>query len=368
MKDRILELAIKIQQIPAPTFAEIERAKVTVELFRQLSDIVTDVELSTDGNVYARIPGSSHEHPLVISAHLDTVFPKTTSLQIRIEGGRVYGPGLGDNSISVACLVAVAEEIGRRKINIARDIWLVANAGEEGLGDLIGMKKAVARFKGEPILYLVLEGLGMDHLIHQGIGVKRYAITAHSKGGHSWADFGIPSAIHDMSKLIYLINQISVPADPKTTFNVGRIQGGTSINTIAAEASIELDLRSRSAQELVKLDHQVLSLIKQANDDGNHFTFEKIGERASGQMPVDHIHLKYAADVLRRSGMEPVLMAGSTDANVPLSMGFPSFVMGITHGGGTHTINEFIETDGIEVGFSNFIDVVLHIANADQEP
>ena len=368
MEDRIIELAIQIQQIAAPTFIEMERAKAVFSLFQQHAETLRDIQLDNNGNVYARYPGISAEQPLVVSAHLDTVFPLGTALSIRKEDGKIYGPGIGDNSISVACLLAAVEQLKTKKAKPQQDIWFCANVGEEGLGDLIGMKRLVDRFGPSPRLYLVLEGLGIDHLIHQGIGVKRYRIFAHSKGGHSWADFGIPSAIHELSKLVSLINQIQVPKTPKTTYNVGKFSGGTSINTIAAEASIELDLRSQSAEELIKLDQKVLAIIEELNRRGSQITYEKIGERASGELDANHPLLALAQGVISGSGLEPILMAGSTDANVPLSRGYPSFVMGITRGGNTHTIHEYIETADIELGFANFLKVIDLVSNTAQTP
>ena len=368
MEDRIIELAIQIQQIAAPTFNETERAKAVLSLFQQHAETLRDIELDSSGNVFARYPGVLAEHPLVVSAHLDTVFPMGTSLSVKQEDGKIYGPGIGDNSISVACLVAAIEQLKATNAKPQQDIWFCANIGEEGLGDLIGMKRVVDRFGASPCLYLVLEGLGVDHLIHQGIGVKRYRIFAHSKGGHSWADFGVPSAIHELSTLVSLINQVQVPKSPKTTYNVGKFNGGTSINTIAAEASIELDLRSQSAEELHKLDQKVLAIIEELNRTGSQISYEKIGERASGALDDAHPLLALAQGVVSASGMEPILMAGSTDANVPLSRGYPSFVMGITRGGGTHTIHEYIETADIGVGFANYMKVIELVSNTAQTP
>ena len=363
MPENLIELAIKIQQVASPTFQESERAHYTADLLRVHQDTLIDIEESEDGNVYARYPGKESTHPLVISAHLDTVFPIETSLEIRREDGRIYGPGLGDNSLSVACLIAIVEDLKARKATPAQDIWLVANTGEEGLGDLKGMKKVVERFGSAPSLYLVLEGLGIDRLIHHGIGVKRYRISAQSSGGHSWGDFGKPSAIHDIAKLISEIAKISVPSEPKTTFNVGRIQGGTSINSIAAEASIELDLRSISSGQLAVLDQKVIALVKDANQNGCQISMETIGERPSGLLPLEHPRLQYAADCLSQSGLEPVFVASSTDANVPLSKGYPSFVMGITRGGGTHTTKEYIDTADIATGFGNIVKVILRASS-----
>lgn len=362
MKEHLIDLSIQIQQVGSPTFFENERAQFVKKLFQQHSDVLQEIDIDPTGNVYACFKGKSSEQPLVISAHLDTVFPIETPLDVKIEGSKIFGPGLGDNSISVASLIVLVEVLKAQKSELSRDIWLVANTCEEGLGDLAGIKAVVSRFGSAPVLYLILEGLGHNRLIHKAIGVKRYRITATSKGGHSWADFGIPSAIHEMSKLVTEISKLQLPEKPKTTFNVGRFIGGTSINTIAAEATIELDMRSESQLELNKLIEKVDQVIAEFNLRRECFEVRTIGERPSGLLPEDHPLLKMASDCLTANGTSPIFTAGSTDANVPLSKGYPSFVMGITQGGSTHTVNEYILTDFIETGFSNFVTVVKKIA------
>ena len=359
MINQLLDLAIQIQQIPAPTFDEAARGKFVMELFSR--EALSDVQADSAGNILGRLPGSGSKPPLVVSAHLDTVFPVETDLAIRRESGRVYGPGLGDNSTGVAGLFGLLWSLRAQKVALPGDVWLVANTSEEGLGDLHGMKAVVDQFGADPQLYLVLEGMALGHVYHKAIGVCRYRISAHTGGGHSWIDFGRPSAIHELSSLVTKIAALKLPAQPRTTLNVGRMGGGTSINTIAAEAWLELDLRSESAQALAGLIHQVETLIKAANTSNLRFELQVIGRRPAGEIPIDHRFIRLAQGCLVEQGIQPNLTVGSTDANIPLSKGYPALVLGLTNGSGAHTLEEFIETAPLERGLAQLVNFVKQV-------
>jgi acetylornithine deacetylase/succinyl-diaminopimelate desuccinylase-like protein len=224
---QIVELAIAIQQIPAPTFAEATRANFIQQQFTAvgLQDVFQD-ELC---NVYGRYPSTNPTHPpIIISAHNDTVFPADTDLTIRREGGLVYGPGIADNSTGVAGIITLAQTLRDFAFVLSADIWFVANVGEEGLGDLRGMRAVVARFGGEAT-YLIVEGGLFGQISHRGIGVKRFKVTAETPGGHSWGNFGARNAIHELARIVVGIDRLAVPKTPKTTYNVGVIEGGTSV-------------------------------------------------------------------------------------------------------------------------------------------
>lgn len=353
--DRILNLAVQIQQIPAPTFQESVRAQFVLEKFR--AEEGADSGMDAAGNVFTRLRGGSRP-PLIVSAHLDTVFPADTSLTTRREAGRIYGPGIGDNSLGVASLFGLAWMLRERGISLPGDLWLVANTCEEGLGDLKGMKAVCERFGSSPRCYLVVEGMALGHVYYRGTGVRRYKVTVHAQGGHSWIDFGRPSAIHELSKLVAQISALKVPSMPRTTFNVGRIGGGTSINTIAPEAWFELDLRSEDAAQLNDLARRVEALLEtvhpriSAGNRGVRIERQVIGQRPAGEIPSSHPLIQLAGSILRELGIEPSLTTGSTDANIPLSLGYPALVLGITRGGGAHTAGEYLETapvaDGME--------------------
>jgi acetylornithine deacetylase/succinyl-diaminopimelate desuccinylase-like protein len=364
----ILDLVVRIQQIPSPTFGEKERAKYVHDQFLGLG--AKKVIYDEVGNVLIHLVGLGKKPPLIISAHLDTVFPDGTDLACSRTDDRIYGPGIGDNSLGLAGLFGLymmyGEEFHRSvtRSSLAGDIWLVANVGEEGLGDLNGMKAVVDRFGSEPSAYLVLEGMSLGQIYVRGLGVRRYRIQVCTKGGHSWVDYGSPSAIHEIADLIMRLKSIPLPMEPRSSLNVGVIRGGTSVNTIAAEASLELDLRSESPDMLAHMIAQVEQLVAEADQPGQediHVRAKAIGDRPAGQISVDHPLVRAAIECFTRAGINVKLNIGSTDANVPLSRGYPSICMGLTVGGGSHTQGEYIEIKPISQGFDILADLVQSI-------
>ena len=255
----------------------------------------------------------------------------------------------------MAALFGILWGIRERKIELKHDVWFVANVGEEGLGDLRGMRGVVERFGNDELGYLVLEGLALGHVYHRAIGVRRYRITAKTRGGHSWSDYGQPSAVHELAAMVTQLTQVRLPREPRTTMNVGTIHGGTGVNVLAAEAKCELDLRSEDPVVLAKIVSQVEDIILHWNHEGVKIQAEIIGERPAGQVASDHPLVKLAVESLNAQGMEAILTTGSTDANVPLSKGIPALVMGITTGGGAHTMGEYIDTEPIERGMESLI-------------
>jgi tripeptide aminopeptidase len=359
MNEILTDLAVKIQQVPAPTFHEAERARFVLDMFRQSG--LSRLEIDTAGNALACLPGEGTDSPVVVSAHLDTVFPAETDLAIRREPGRIYGPGIGDNATGVAGLFGLVKMLQERNVRLPGDLWLVANTCEEGLGDLRGMKAVCERFGPNPRLYLVLEGMALGHIYYRGIGVRRYKITCHTRGGHSWSDYGQPSAIHELARLVTTLGSLSLATHPRTTLNVGRIAGGTSVNTLAAEAWLELDLRSESEDELRKLIQRVEALIENSNRSDVWFEAEVIGQRPAGELNRKHPLVRLAQDCLAAQGIEASLTQGSTDANIPLSLGYPSIVLGLTRGGGAHTLNEYIEINPLEHGADQLFNFVCKV-------
>ncbi len=358
--EELINLAIQIQQIPAPTFVENERAQFVLEKFRQ--ENLTDLQIDSVGNVFARLKGTGAGAPLVVSAHLDTVFPAETNLAVRRLDGRVFGPGVGDNSLGVAGLFGLLWMLHKNNTKLPCDLWLIANVGEEGLGDLKGMRAVVERFKDLPRAYLVIEGAALGHVYHAGIGVHRYKITAYTEGGHAWVDYGKPSAIHELSGLINHITAIPLTLQPRTTLNVGRVGGGTSINTIAPSAWFELDVRSEDNQVLKELIELIKSKVAQYHIPGLSFEIEKIGERPSGRMSTEHPIIVLASQCLVEQGLQPQLTSGSTDANIPLSLGYPALVLGLTQGGRAHTLEEYIETEWLERGLQQLFRFVERVS------
>jgi len=357
--DRLLNLTIQIQQVAAPTFEEKPRAEFVRERFIQ--EKLKDVSMDSVNNVYARLDGKSNSKPLIVSAHLDTVFPSETSLHNTRDEDRVYGPGIGDNSLGVAALFGLVWMLRERKIQLQNDVWFVANVCEEGLGDLRGMKAVVDKFGENVKAYLVIEGMSLGHVYHRAIGVRRYRVTAKTAGGHSWSDYGQPSAVHEAAKLVTQIASLSVPAIPRTTLNVGKISGGTGINVLASEATFELDLRSESMDTLNVLVHQVEQMIRSANREGVKIESEVIGARPAGELSSDHPLIKLAEECLREQGLKAELTSGSTDANIPLSRGIPSTVLGVTTGSGAHTVHEYIDVGPVEKGMEQLVRFVERV-------
>jgi len=369
----IVNLAVTIQQIPAPTFSEEQRAAYVHKRF--LNEHLLDVSVDEIWNVYGRIPGSGDVPPVVVSAHLDTVFPQSVDLNVSYVEDKIFGPGIGDNSLGVASLFGLIwylrrhssrpiRDVNKISSDLAGDIWLVANVGEEGLGDLVGMSAVVDRFANRPAAYIVLEGMALGQIYHRGLGVRRYQISAKTPGGHSWVDYGRPSAIHELAALIDQLTSIPIPDEPRTTLNVGIIHGGTSVNTIAPEATIELDLRSESAQTLSSLVSQVEILVSESNLPEVEFSIQVIGDRPVGEISSTHPLIRLAKHCLEDVGITPTLNIGSTDANIPLSRGLPAVCLGLTTGGGAHTANEFISIEPLEKGMKQLSAVVEGIFNA----
>lgn len=367
---QVLQMAKAIQQIPAPTFAENRRAEFVLTQFRQLG--LSDVGKDDAGNVFARLPGSGSGMPLIVTAHMDTVFPEATDLSIHYEQGKVFGPGIGDNSLGVAGLFGLiwalqsgdkdeATNLRHLQTNFNGDLWLVANTGEEGLGNLRGMRSVVNRFGGDVLAYLVLEGMALGQIFHRGLSVKRYRVTVHTAGGHSWVDYGKASAVHELGELISQIANIDLQTEPRTTLNIGVISGGTSVNTIAAEAFLELDLRSEGPDALAALVRDVKAICHNLNRDDVEITLTEIGERPAGGIPSDHPLVEIARKSLEARGYKPNLTIGSTDANIPLSKGYPAICTGITKGNGAHTIDEYIITEPIQDGLEILTGIVEKI-------
>ena len=357
--DTLLDLALQIQQIPSPTFDEAHRAEFV--RMRFADEGLADVQSDSTGNVLARLPGTGTGLPLIVSAHLDTVFPLDTELTGRRTPEKINAPGLGDNALGVAALFGIFWRFRERKMVLPCDVWFVANVGEEGLGDLRGMRAVVNRFGGEARGYLVVEGLAFGHVYNRGTGVRRFRITVRTAGGHSWSDYGRPSAIHELSGLVTRITALKLPETPRTTLNIGRITGGTSVNTIAPEAWMELDLRSENETVLSDLVRRVEELIAAVNKPGVSLETVTIGDRPAGAIQAGHPFIQSAISCLKAQGVDPSLTIGSTDANVPFSHGYPAVVLGVTTGGGAHTVNEYIDLPPIEKGIEHLVEFIIHV-------
>jgi acetylornithine deacetylase/succinyl-diaminopimelate desuccinylase-like protein len=356
---RVLDLAVTIQQIPAPPFGEDQRAAFIRQRFEV--EGLESVSMDEMGNVLGCLPGLSEKPALVVSAHLDTVFPYDTDLQVRREADKVFGPGIGDNSLGLAGLFGLLWALRQYRgedPGLPGNLWFVANVGEEGLGDLRGMRAIVDRFGEQVLAYLILEGMALGQVYHRALGVQRYRIKVRTGGGHSWVDYGRPSAIHELARLITELTAIPVPAKPRSSLNVGVISGGTSVNTIAPEAHLELDLRSEGSGALADLVRQVEQTARAAEKAGVKVSLELIGQRPAGRLPTTHPLVRAAKRALQKRGIQPNLTIGSTDANVPLSRGLPAITIGLSTGFGAHTTNEYIHTEPLFHGLGQLVEVV----------
>lgn len=362
--DRLLDRTLRIQAIPAPTFSEGARAAWLHKEFNRLG--IGSAEQDPIGNVYFRIPGGDLD-PVIVSAHLDTVFPIDAPLLSQRTEVRLIGPGVGDNAIGVAALLDLAIEISAKPA--PGDVWLVANVGEEGLGNLVGMKNVVARFGKKVSAYLIIEGMAFGHIYHRGLPIRRFQLDAEGLGGHSWIHKGRKSAIHALIEVGASILELPLGGSAKSSLNIGTLHGGTTINTIASHAHFEIDLRSEDGEQLDRLSKDVEKTVLSFENSEVELHLKIIGERPVGEIPPKHALVLAAQDILRQAGIKKsYLEAGSTDASIPLSMGLPAVCVGITKGGGAHSLEEYIEIEPIERGFNSVQALVYAAFNTAHEP
>jgi len=349
LPDLIREV-ITICEIPAPTFDEGRRSAYVQE--RMLALGLDSVTLDHIGNVIGRIRGSGGGPTVLMAAHIDTVFPLDTHVTVRVDGEILRAPSVGDNSACVAVMLYVAKLLLDAETRLPGDVILVATVGEEGLGNLRGMRAAMDAHGHEVDYVLALDG-SMGSLVRQGVGSRRFRLTVVAEGGHSWGAFGSPSAIHSLAKMVSQISDIRVPANPKTTFNVGTISGGTSVNTIAAKAEAVIDLRSLDPGELKRLEDRVRRIVADGSRQaGVTADLELLGDRPTGAISEDHPLCQIVREVHQQLGLQTRSYASSTDGNVPLSMGIPAVTVGVTLGGNGHRVDEYIHTAPLTKGLA----------------
>ncbi|MFA9404483.1 MAG: M20/M25/M40 family metallo-hydrolase [Anaerolineales bacterium] len=352
--EHLLKTTLEIQAIPAPTFKEELRAEYVRAAFDEIG--LQEISVDTVGNVYGKIKGGDGR-PLILTAHMDSVFPIETSLEVTHGDNQIIGAGIGDNAVALGALLELPNDL---QINeLQSDVWFVGTVGEEGLGNLQGIKDVVKRFGEEVSGYIVIEGMALGYIYHRGLPISRFRIEANTVGGHSWIHAGRPSAVHALIGLSSDLIDLDLPQSPKTTLNIGRIQGGTSINTIASHADIEIDIRSESAEEIGAIETQILDITTGMNTDEVTIEMTNIGTRPAGAISEKHPLVLAALDSYKAIGKEIcILEAGSTDASYPLSLGLPAICVGITKGGGAHSLNEYIEISPIERGYAALLDLI----------
>ncbi|MGL5447601.1 MAG: M20/M25/M40 family metallo-hydrolase [Rhabdaerophilum sp.] len=339
-------------EIPAPPFKE----QVRAEYFRaRLQDLgLQDVRLDSEGNAIGVLRGSGGGPKLVVSAHLDTVFPEGTDVRIKEKDGRFFAPGIADDTRGLAELLSLIRAFNHTGLKTVGDIWFVGTVGEEELGDLRGVK-ALFRENKDIDGFITIEspGLGVNSLGLINVGSRRFRVTFKGPGGHSYGAFGLPSAIHAMGRAIAKMSDIQPPKTPKTTFTVGTVAGGISTNSIAGEAAMQIDMRSEETSALQALEAEVMKHIDQAVVDENarwgatSITVEKklVGDRPAGKVPLDSPMFQAAAPALEQLGLrKPAFYSGSNDANTPVNLGIPATRLSSGgRSGGTHTFQEWYE-------------------------
>jgi len=361
----VLELTALISSVPSPTGEETEKSLLVERLFAT-AGLTTERDAIGDvvGVIPGRQPSGTGRSKLVVAAHIDTVFPIGTPLEVKRTAGRLAGPGVGDNSVAVAAAIKLADLLHIAGEVPAVDVLLTGNVGEEGLGNLRGIREVLAS-RSDIAAVVALEGHNLGRVTHVAVGSRRFRITVRSPGGHSWGDFGRPNAIQRLSKLIAELDAIPLPRSPKTTLNVGMISGGVSVNTIAPEASCLLDLRSIDESALQRLSDRVTRLVDRSNrGDAVDYTADSIGERPAGVVAADSPIVQIAASTLAALGLEPSFDASSTDANVPIAAGIPAVCVGLTTGGNVHRADEYIDLEPIQMGITQLALLTLALAES----
>ncbi|HYI24099.1 MAG TPA: M20/M25/M40 family metallo-hydrolase [Thermomicrobiales bacterium] len=353
----IVDLTAAVAAVPAPTNDEAVRAAFVAETYERLG--LVDVTVDALSNVVARIPGAAREPALLLAAHTDTVFPRDVPIEVVRTGDRLAAPGIGDNSLSVAAVALVGQGLAQLGFTPPVDVWVTGNVGEEGLGDLRGMR-AVMDTLDTVGAAIAVEGHSLGRITNRAVGSRRLRVTVTGPGGHSWGDAGRPSAIHALARLVTSLDEIDLGGDAKTSLNVGLFTGGISVNTIAPEATAVIDLRSVSAASLASLVRDVEVRIAAVATSSISVATEVVGDRPAGALPDNEGLVPIGVDVLAALGMSAVCDASSTDANIPISRGIPSMCIGLTSGGNVHRVDEYIRIPPIVVGFTQLLlDTIL---------
>jgi tripeptide aminopeptidase len=369
---------MEMARIPAPPFGESARAAWLAERFREVG--LDDVRIDDVGNVFGTHPGFGRRY-VALSAHIDTVFPANTPLNVRQQGSRIYGPGVSDNGAGVVALLAIAALLRNVRIRHALPFVFIGNVGEEGEGDLRGMRHifSTPRWKDSIAYILVLDGAGADTIVAEALGSRRFEVIVRGPGGHSWSDFGAPNPIVILAKAIDAFTATPVPSAPKTTFNIGVIRGGTSVNSIPESASMKVDIRSTSMAEMERLEQSLRLALNRAVEDetmaaemrssaqkrpaGVGCEVVVIGSRPAGELQPGAKMLQVVRAVDAQLGNAAQVQRASTDANIPLSLGLEAVAIGGGGaGGGAHTLQEWFDSSGRELGLKRILLSMLALA------
>ncbi len=367
---------VRLTEIPAPPFQEGQRAAAIKEL---LAETGLPVQIDKIGNVIGELRGANEKEIVMVAAHLDTVFPAGTEVKVRHEGGRMIAPGISDNGTGVAALLAIARAALSAQLRPQRTILFVADVGEEGEGNLRGMRALVETYHAKLKAVLVLDGSGTDHVTTKALASRRLEALITGPGGHSWSDFGMPNPINALVRGSVRFINTKIPVTPRTTFNIGQIEGGTSVNSVPHEARLKVDVRSETEDELTRLESTLRECIaagvrdemdsaRDRSKGGLEWKVELLGSRPGGELAPDSpllAALRAADDYL---GNQSRIERSSTDANIPLSMGIDAIAIGAGgNGGGAHSLQEWYEAAGRETGLKRALLTILGISGIAEE-
>ena len=364
--ERSVEDLKLLTEIEAPPFKEQKRAEAFLARMKALG--LVDAKIDAEGNVVGLRKGTGHGPKLLISAHLDTVFPAGTDVKVKERDGKLFAPGIADDTRGLSVLLSWLKVLNDNKVQTQGDLLFVGNVGEEELGNLRGMK-AIFRDHLDIDGMVGLEPAADGTVLILGTGSHRYEVSFKGPGGHSFGAFGqVPSAIHGMGRAIAKIAEVRTPSFPKTTFTVGTVGGGTSVNTIAPDARMAIDIRSDDMGSLLETEKKILATLDEAVAEENKrwnvntlsVSTRLIGDRPGGRTPTDSVIVEAAVRSNSAFGHKTLLRGGSTDANVPISLGIPAIIIGGGgKSGGSHSLNEWIDvTDGWK-GAQNSLVTVL---------
>jgi tripeptide aminopeptidase len=356
--DRLVEEIVKLTEIPAPPFKEAARAAAYRDMLTEAG--LEDVEIDEEGNAMGvyRGTGPAGGPAVMIAAHLDTVFPEGTPVKVRREGTRLHAPGIGDDTRSLAVLLAYVRAMKESGIKVKQDIIFVGNVGEEGPGDLRGVRYLLTKgkYKDRVKAFFSMDGTDPSRIVTGGVGSKRYRITYKGPGGHSFGAFGLVNPMAAMSQTVVDFYRIPVPAKPKTTYSASVTGGGTSVNSIPNEVFMEFDMRSESPAELAKVEQAFLAIVKKSVEGENAARSVKegpitadirmIGDRPAGETAATQPIVQNANAIIRASGLDPKSSFSSTDSNLPMSLGIPAVTIGSGgEGGRAHALDEWIDVE-----------------------
>jgi len=370
--EEITRQHIEISSIPASPFHEQRRAEYLRDKF--LNSGLDEVEIDQEGNVIGLRKGTSTEPLFVVSAHLDTVFPEGTDFTVKSAGNRLLAPGISDDGCGLAALVALSRVFQEYNLRTVGSVLFVGTVGEEGEGNLRGVRHLLTkgRWAKSVDAFLSFDGPGLDRITHRALGSRRYRVELSGSGGHSWGDFGVPNPVHALGRAIARLTAYPIPREPRTTFNVGLIDGGTSINAIPTKATMDVDLRSANETELLRLDSYFRRTLKQAKDEENEtrrpgdaaleLSLTLIGERPTGETAVNSFIVEVAAEATAIVGSHAVLDQSSTDSNFPMSIGIPAITLGAGGASGSsHTLEEWYDPGGRDRGLKRGLLVTLGV-------